>query len=474
VSANVLRVAVVGHTNTGKTSLLRTLTRDPGFGQVANAAGTTRHVEGVKLLIDGEALLELYDTPGLEDSMGLLDHLDQGHERRFRDWLERIQQFLDSPEAHEEFEQEAKVLRQVLACHAVLYVIDARDRILGKHQDELEILARCARPVVPVLNFVASPEALTREWREHLSRANMHAVTEFDTVVVAETGELRLFEKLKSLLDPFADLLDRLIDDLRRRRENLRLASADLIADLLLDVAAYRLVAPGASAETEQAMGLLKRTVREREQRCVDELLTLHRFRSTDVASQTFPIEEGRWGLDLFSPVSLQQFGVRASGGAAAGAAAGLAVDVLSAGITLGVATATGAALGALLFTAQQHGRRIADRLRGFSELRASDATLRLLALRQIALARALLRRGHAAQEQIHLHAPTEAGQDWIRGRLPAPLGQAKLNPRWSRLDPQSREDAADRQHARDQLAGLINAALSQGIDSGRGDNRSE
>jgi len=470
MSEAVLRVAVVGHTNTGKTSLLRTLTRDPDFGQVANAAGTTRHVEGVKLLIDGEALIELYDTPGLEDSMGLLDLLEENQqERRFRDWLAQIQRFLDSPVASEEFEQEAKVLRQVLACHAVLYVIDARDRILGKHRDELEILARCARPVVPVLNFVASPEALTREWREHLSRAAMHAVAEFDTVVVAETGELRLFEKLKSLLDPFDGLLSRLIEDLKRRRENLRLASADLIADLLLDVAAYRLVVPLASEEAEQAMATLKHTVREREQRCVDELLALHRFRAGDVVSQSFPIEEGRWGLDLFSPTSLQTFGIRAGSGAAAGAAAGLAVDVLSAGISLGVGTATGAALGALFSTARQHGRRIADRLRGFSELRASDATLRLLALRQIALSRALIRRGHAAQEQIRLNAPTEAGQDWIRGRLPPVLGQAKLNPHWSRLDPASREDATDRQAARDQLAALLGATLAGGLDTDHG-----
>ncbi|HLS42613.1 MAG TPA: GTPase, partial [Paenalcaligenes sp.] len=39
-----LRLAVVGHTNTGKTSLLRTLTRDANFGEVRNSPGTTRHV----------------------------------------------------------------------------------------------------------------------------------------------------------------------------------------------------------------------------------------------------------------------------------------------------------------------------------------------------------------------------------------------------------------------------------------------
>src|SRR5690606_35040057 len=71
-----LRLAVVGHTNTGKTSLLRTLTHDAGFGKVSDAPGTTRHVEGARLLLNGAAAVELYDTPGLEDGIGLLDYLD--------------------------------------------------------------------------------------------------------------------------------------------------------------------------------------------------------------------------------------------------------------------------------------------------------------------------------------------------------------------------------------------------------------
>ena len=66
-----LTLAVVGHTNVGKTSLLRTLTRDVGFGEVSHRPSTTRHVEGARLSVDGEPLLELYDTPGLEDAIAL-------------------------------------------------------------------------------------------------------------------------------------------------------------------------------------------------------------------------------------------------------------------------------------------------------------------------------------------------------------------------------------------------------------------
>ena len=106
-----LSLAVVGHTNTGKTSLLRTLLRDSGFGEVKNAPSTTRHVEEAAITDGADTLLYLYDTPGLEDAGGVLDWLETHTDAR-ADGIERLQKFLDSHGAHHDFNQEAKVLRQ--------------------------------------------------------------------------------------------------------------------------------------------------------------------------------------------------------------------------------------------------------------------------------------------------------------------------------------------------------------------------
>lgn len=142
-----LKLAVVGHTNTGKTSLLRTLLRDVYFGEVKNAPATTRHVEKAMLTDSqsGENLVALYDTPGLEDASGLLDWLEENTARR-RDGIERLQQFLASPVASEDFSQEAKVIRQLLASDMAIYVIDAREPVLGKYKDELAVLSWSAIP----------------------------------------------------------------------------------------------------------------------------------------------------------------------------------------------------------------------------------------------------------------------------------------------------------------------------------------
>src|SRR3546814_598418 len=128
----LLRIAVVGHTNTGKTSLLRTLTRDATFGTVSDRPATTRRVEGASLMIEGERRVELFDTPGLEDSIGLLERLERMHDELGLGWLETIQKFLGSEDAAGQYAQEAKALDQVLRSDVVLYVIDARDPVLGQ------------------------------------------------------------------------------------------------------------------------------------------------------------------------------------------------------------------------------------------------------------------------------------------------------------------------------------------------------
>ncbi len=431
-----LKVAVVGHTNTGKTSLLRTLARDEYFGKVSDEPATTRHVEGMQLLLsDGEPIMLLFDTPGLEDPAGVLDALDHLSSGGRFDGPERIRRFLESAEAQLRYEQEAKVLRQMLQSDAAIYVIDSREPLLGKYREELTILTYCAIPLLPVLNFIAGQGSREVEWREQLARVNLHAVVAFDSVVFDEAGERRLFEKLRTLLDRHAGSLARLVEDRRRQGQWLRRAAAEQTAELLIDAAACLRVVPAeldAGAVRALTLGY-QDEAREREQRCVDGLLELFRFSRRHYADDGFPLVNGAWGTDLFSPEALRHHGLRAGGGAVAGAAAGAAIDAATLGTSLGLAAAGGATLGALLGTSIPLRERLWARLRGRAEWRISDATLRLMALRQLALIRALLRRGHAAQEPVA--AGTAKDGDWSGGQLPKPLREARLNPRWSRLN---------------------------------------
>jgi hypothetical protein len=432
---NALKLAVVGHTNTGKTSLLRTLTRDTNFGKVSARPSATRHVEGARLLADGEAVVELYDTPGLEDAIGLLDLMEDLPAPGERlDGPARIARFLDTPDALTRFEQEAKVLRQLLASDAGMVVIDVRDPVLAKYRDELSILAACGKPLLPVLNFVRTAGNHEYAWREALARAGLHSVISFDTVTPDLDGEQRLFEKLALMLDPFAPALQRLIQTRQRETDERLQSAAQLIAGMLIDVAAYRVTVPHSDESAlQEPMTQLREKVRQHEVACVHGLLKLYRFRHDDVSLSNLPMLDGRWEDDLFSAEALGAMGIRLSQGVVAGAVAGISIDLIVGGLTLGAATVAGALAGGLWQLGNTYGERVLGKLRGYRSLTVDDNILRLLALRQLWLVHALQQRGHAAMRAIQLDSPES--KRWREGALPIELKKARSHAEWCALN---------------------------------------
>ncbi len=436
-----LPIAVVGHTNTGKTSLLRTLTRNRNFGEVQASPGTTRHVEGVRIDLSPLGQLLLYDTPGIEDSMALLDYIDRLIESDHRiEGPERIRRFLDSAEARGRFEQEARVLTQLMQSEAALYVIDVRDPVLTKHRDELRILSWCGKPVLPVMNFLRHQPSRIEEWHSALADLGLHVQTQFDTVAPALDGELQLYQKLALLLEAkYGQLLAYLGTRLRQQRAQ-RLADAkQLLAELLIDVAAWQESCSAQPDELAAAVAQMQALVRDREQRCVEAVLQRYQFSTEDYLPLDIDAVDYRWGTDLFHPEALKQLGIQVSKGAATGALAGATFDLLTAGLSLGAGTLVGATVGGVWQGMNQWGQKIMQKWRGHADLSVGDEVLRALALRQLALIHALEHRGHAAQEPIQLRSlgapPTKPlDYDWRTDPLPPVLVQARHHPHWSAL----------------------------------------
>lgn len=453
--AEPLRVTVAGHTNTGKTSLLRTLTRDARFGEVSGRPGTTQHVEAARLLVNGKVLLELFDTPGIEEPIDLLALLaEQAGNAGNEDGRTRIKRFLASEPAQSRYEQEAKVLRQLMKSDAAFYVLDARDPVLAKHRDELEILRLCGVPLLPLLNFVADPGAREDEWRDALAGLGLHAIVRFDTVTPTQDGERLLYSKLANLLDAHSDTLNALIashaDDALQRHQS----ALTLIAELLINVAALQHRVSSLNADVlDKASAQLNDRVRAREQECVERLLSLYRFYPDDIESAALPLVKGHWQQDLFDPYTLQAMGLKVGSGAAAGAAAGVGVDLMVGGVTLGAAAAIGALLGGGLQTLRHYGSNLVGMISGEKILRIDDNILRALAARQVQLLKALETRGHAAQHKI---MPADAADTVFAGqRLPAPLRQAQANPDWASAKP-SFDFEDRRQLALDELVQIL------------------
>ncbi|UYZ83149.1 DUF3482 domain-containing protein [Entomomonas sp. E2T0] len=425
-----LVLALVGHTNVGKTSLLRTLIRDTHFGEVSHRPSTTRHVEGAKLLIAGKPLLELYDTPGLEDAIGLLDYCDQLAQGDRLDGPERIERFLKSNEAKLRFEQEAKVLRQLLQSDAGLYVIDAREPVLAKYKDELEILIDTGKPLLPVLNFVANNNHRTEEWRGALARLGLHALVQFDSVAPPEDGERRLYETLALLLEQARPQLLELIGYHEQQSVERYQQGLKIIAELLIDIAAYSFLVATDEKSINEAKQNLQDKVRKREQHCIESLLALYQFRKDDAFAGNLPLIDGRFDDDLFNPETIKQFSLSIGKGAAAGAVAGVGVDLMFAGLTLGAAALLGAITGSAWQTFSNYKDQLVGKFTGKQFLGVDDAILQILAIRQCYLLTALVKRGHAANQAIELNVTDHH----LWKTLPKPLQKARAHQDWCSL----------------------------------------
>ena len=459
-SGEALKLAVVGHTNTGKTSLLRTLLRDVYFGEVKNEAATTRHVEQAKLTDSqtGEVLVVLYDTPGLEDASGLMDWLEDNTASR-RDGIERLQQFLvaDIARGSEsesnvsndyDYSQEAKVIRQLLASDMAIYVVDAREPVLGKYKDELAILSWAAIPVMPVFNFTDSQDANIDEWQTMLARRNLHISTRFDSVAFEFEDEMRLWQNLATMLT-HSEMLEQLM---LRRTENwaqLYDEANIIIADFLLNVAAF----VREITEDDDPMPVLEQmqeAVRQSERAMQHNLLNLYKFYDNAVAAT--PLQLQAYQQDPFDPELLKSYGIRTTSGAAAGALLGLGIDAAALGTTLGLGAAIGGIAGGLLSNTSS----IADRITGVKRLYIDPATLTLLATRAIDLLTALRHRGHAATDAtqlIYSGAKNDAKMSnndnednvvtpWPPHKLPSELKKARGKPQWSSLSSGKSEQA--------------------------------
>ena len=452
---DALAIAVVGHTNAGKTSLLRTLTRKQSFGEVSDRPGTTRHVEVIELRVHGQPALRFFDTPGLEDSVALWDYLQTAVSGTDRP--DRVRAFLQGPEARASFEQEAKVLRKMLEVDAAFYVIDCREPVLPKHRAEIEILNSCARPVMPVLNFVRDAASRAPEWQAQLAASGLHAQVHFDAVAPFVGAEQHLYQDLATLLPAQRARLQGVADYLAGEIVQRRRASSRAIADLLVRLTALR-----RPIEEEVYTDPARRRLAEQEfqqlslgfvRACADALLQIHGFRGDDVALTQLPWQDGRWANDLFHPETLRQAGKRLGMGAAMGASIGLVADAAVGGLSLGAGAALGGAVGSIVSQGwRQVGGKLLNQILGVRELTLDNALLFLVALQLLSLARALEQRGHAALDTLVQGLEPDPALDAPLKRVVQAVQSARSHAEWERASSTSTR----RQRLVDEVAALL------------------
>ncbi len=414
-----LVVAIVGPTNEGKTSILRTLTNDPEFGCVNAYTGTTIRAEIQRIFCRGAVeILELIDTPGFQTSSEILEYatetsLAEGREGEFNlsDILNAI------PAEDEDFRHDLRAWREIERCDVVMFVANvAEDPRRSLLKATITLLQHIGKPTLVAYNNLGVQEDagatnanFREEWDATLFQKSFFLVQSYDAHRRVFSDEVELFEKLVTLSrDPLTRRVLRLELEDRKSRERRRLKeSRQIIAELLLDVATCRYEASNVESSQLQSafkklQGQLTEGVMRRELTAQAELLKTWGFKASVLNRELLQVEEETREEEDRS----EQLKRGASLGATIGATVGLAADVAFAGLSLGVGTAIGAAIGgALGGGASVYGAKY-DKSRKRLSLRVSAEVLKATLSREVSLVRHLQTRGKAMEDSVTVRIP--------------------------------------------------------------------
>jgi hypothetical protein len=383
-----VELALVSHTNAGKTTLARTLLgRD--VGEVRDAAHVTDLAESHCLLaLEDGTELRLWDTPGFGDSVRLLQRLRLSGNPI--GWLlrEAWDRWRDRPFWCSQ--QAVRAVRE--SADVVLYLVNAAEdpRDAGYLGPELQVLRWVGRPVLVLLNQVGPPRGAAGEqadverWQRHLDGlGGVAEVLALDAFARCWVHESVLLEAVARVLPPseaaacgrlaaawaarsvarFGESMDVLagqVADAALDREPVRgdaAGGSSTLQKLLQSVGVER--APEDPAQAA-AMARLAARLDARIVASTDRLIALH---GLDGSATRVVLERLRSSFD--TPERVAEGKAAAWGGVVTGALAGLKADLAAGGLTLGAGLLLGGLLGGLA------GAGVA---RGFNRLSGADA----------------------------------------------------------------------------------------------------
>lgn len=365
-----LHLALISHTNVGKTTLARTLI-GVDVGEVRDDAHVTTASESYRLLSTplGDEL-QLWDTPGFGDSVRLYARLKLSGNPIGWFLSEVLDRYRDKPFWLSQ--QAVKTVRE--AADVVLYIVNSSEdpQDAGYLAPEMKILQWLGKPVVVLLNQMGPPQPFAAEqaeqarWQSHLGTYPIvRQVLALDAYARCWVHERVFYEALAELIPAEkVDAYARLLLSWEQANEARFQASMLCIAAQLVATACdTELIAGddgvikkkvlgflglgkqlGQSSE-EKAMVKLTERLADNSVKTTVDLLKLHHLDAGCVAEINELVASAFVATE---PVSKPLAGLW--GAVSQGLVGGLAADAIAGGLSLGAGALIGAIGGAVAF----------------------------------------------------------------------------------------------------------------------------
>ncbi len=348
------RLAVVGHPNKGKSSLVATLAEDDSVG-IGPTPGTTLRTRDYPMRVGDRLLYTLVDTPGFQRARRVLGWLEERAAAEGATAADRprlVADFVAEPGHAERFPDECELLRPLVDGAGILYVVDGGVPYGPEYEAEMEVLRWTGRPSLAVVNPIGR--------RDHVAGWEA-ALGQFFRVVRVIDALHADFDTRRQLLLAFGELetawrapIDEAVTALDAAREGRRRETALELAHFVADglaLAAERKLGPiddpapyetELEAEYRLALERMETAHRTRVQR-------LHGHRELEATSVALELLD----RDLFAEDTWLAFGLRrrdlVAVAAVGGAATGGVIDAAVGGASFLLGTAIGGALGGVL-----------------------------------------------------------------------------------------------------------------------------
>ena len=459
----VPEIAILGHPNEGKSSVLSTLAEDDSV-RVSPTPGETTECRTFPVKIDGREVLRFTDTPGFQNPSRVLAEMRmlaaEGSEpvRRFREKFSHIPELADDVELLAPIERGA----------GIIYVVDGSRPLRNVDKAEMEILRLTGRPRMAIINCKEEEQEQIERWKSEF-RKNFNANRVFNAHRATYAERILLLEALKSIDQDWQPTLEAVVRAFKADWQARTEATVDILLDMLDDCLGYSESCDLTDGDdpakieldlTRKYQEKLEKKEREAHRRI--RALYKHNIFSYELPPQSILAEqlfaERTWSL---LGLSRNQVAVA---GAVGGAVVGAKLDLLTAGLSFGLFTGLGTAAGAL--TGMMGGKKIGEAARNLLGLRLGGERVTIGPAADINLLMILINRGLL----FYRHTI-----NWAHGRrdyqtsLPAPVTEnftAGWPPEHLRLSKAyfaavtRRQGEEQQQKSRAQLADILVAAL--------------
>lgn len=467
-----IQFALVSHTNSGKTTLARTLI-GADVGEVRDAAHVTIFAEAHTLLCTAQGdTLRLWDTPGFGDSVRLLKRL--GNADNPIGWF--LREVLDRYRDRSFWLSQLALRAARDEADVVLYLVNSSENPgdAGYLPAEMKILEWLGKPVVVLLNQMGPPRPAADEqaerlrWSEHLKRYPVvREVLALDAFARCWVHERVFYDALAKLVPPekaqgyarlcaawetinakrFADAMLLISDQLLAAATDRQALEAENRTLMRTAMKAVGIGKSGEQQRQDKAMGALIERLDLSIAHTTARLLELYRIDPSEATRINARVREN---FTVQAPIDRAQAGLL--GAILSGAATGLSADLMSGGLSFGGGALIGGLVGALTFAGAAWGFNVSTE-RNQPTMRFTEEFLRTLVSTGVLRYLAVIHFGRGRGNFVESEAPA-FWQSEVEQALTAVDGELKSI--W-----QDARGASDAQEARARLRAVLSTTVS-------------